>query len=125
MACGLALLLALLPLAPASRHSSAAPVSPPDTTDPDYRNRSFIKRGEATVNAQALAAIGAAANQQRPTIADTLLSDQSLLQRDAQGWHIDKPETPGQQKVHPDRDNLLLPTLPSSITSPVRVLQGP
>ena len=60
-----------------------------------------------TINAQALAAIGVTANQQRPTIKDMLLSDQPPPKREVHGWHVDKPETPGQQKVHPDRDGLL------------------
>ncbi|MCA1838016.1 MAG: hypothetical protein LC674_04435, partial [Actinobacteria bacterium] len=61
----------------------------------------------STLNAAALAALGATTNQQRPTIQDMLFSDQFPAKRELHGWRIDQPATHTQQKVHPDRDNLL------------------
>src|SRR5437870_4004869 len=74
---------------------------------PDVISRPGSGADPSTINAQALAAIGATANQQRPSIKDMLLGDQLPPKREVRGWHIDKPETPGQQKVNPDRDNLV------------------
>lgn len=59
-----------------------------------------------TVNAQALSAIGAKPKQ-RPTIKDILFSDQLPPNRETARGRIDKPERRVQQRVHPDRDNLL------------------
>ena len=60
----------------------------------------------STINARALAAIGAGENQQRPT-RDMLLNDQLSPNRQIRGHGIDDPEVLKRQKVHPDRDNLL------------------
>ena len=73
---------------------------------PDVNGGSQLGTDPSTINAQALAAIGAKPNQQRPTIKDILLSDQLPPNREIPRGRIDKPEL-GQQKVHPDRDNLL------------------
>jgi len=85
-----ALLITILLIAPSALAQSRPFYRPPGLDDP------------AGPQAQS-----GTTNQQRPTIKDLVLSDQSPPKREVHGWHIDKPEAPGQQKIHPDRDNLL------------------
>ncbi|MFN2578167.1 MAG: hypothetical protein ABR607_10805 [Pyrinomonadaceae bacterium] len=78
------------------------------TLKPFFQNRVSIKHADsATINQQALDAMGAASNQPRPNPRDMMFSEQAPSNSRPNGWRVDKPETPGKQKVHPDRDNLL------------------
>lgn len=77
------------------------------TTSSSFPRRPTIKRGDAaTVNAQALAAIGATMNRQRPTVRDLMALEQPPPERDLRRPRIDKLEILGQKSTSPDMQEL-------------------